>query len=284
MSDITTKVEDGTTSVNEEHNNTLDETCPLSSEEVIEKSKVSPISFPVYIIFSRWSLPEIDSFLKDYGEAGFLRVVYDNSGKETDRTLAILPDDVYQSLCNNGYGESNDKRSGRGFCIKPFVLRDNSFPPAGRSEVLFVPLPKQTEYEKSFIVDTVNDKLTHLSEWDIIPDNSWNINVPLQSREKGGVKNGCFVSFNKDVSLARISMVRNLLNDTYWPNENVDENRPIFQCFWARVRKQRVPNKDNTPQNNSPKSKEQRFIYKQVSKAKPVTVQPLPSTKQPMIK
>lgn len=201
-----------------------------------------PCSFPVYMIHSRESLQQLDNRLSDYGEAGFLRIVYDNNGKDTNRTIAILQQSTYDALCRDGYGESEDepRTYGQDFRIAPFRLDKNCFPGPGRNKNLFIPVPKSLSDNDGLVKTAIIDKLKHLAEWDIIEDGSWSVNVPLQSREKGGVKGGCYISFRRDVPDARIAMVRILLTDTYWPETDDDSNRPIFKCFWSRDRKPRT--------------------------------------------
>jgi len=204
-----------------------------------EVSNGENLTFPVYIIHSQWSLLKLDNFLSEYGEVGFLRIVYDKDGNETDRNIAILPETSYNALCKDGF----DRRQyGKGCVISPYVLRDNNFPGEERTNTLFIPVPKDLGADDDTVVEAINDKLKHLSEWNIIPADSWSINAPLKSREKGGIRGGCFVSFKRDVPIECRSMVRVLITDTYWPEseENSSEERPVFRCFWARARKERT--------------------------------------------
>jgi hypothetical protein len=193
--------------------------------------------FPVYIIRSKWSLVQLDNFLKYYGDVGFLRIVYDINGRETDRTIAILSESAYASLCAKGY---NSHRNSQGvpnnFTVSPFILKENDFPGNNTTATLFVPVPKPLCGDETEVLATIIDKLKHLSEWGIVEDESWVLNLPLVSREKGGVKKGCFISFKRGVSIESIAMVRVLLTDTYWPDEDINGERPVFRCFWARDR------------------------------------------------
>ena len=210
------------------------------------KTLMSPVfNLPVYLIHCGWSLLLVDDHLKKYGDVGFLRVVYDNVGNATNRTLAIIPENVYDALCEEGYGESakGSRSYGKGFKIAPFVLRDNDFPREGNNRTLFMPVPKH--FNDSQVVPAVNDKLEHLSEWGIVQEKSWSINVPLKSREKGTIQSGCFVSFKPDVTVDQVAMIRILLTDTFWPDQDDDKPREVFKCFWARSRKER-PSKDDS--------------------------------------
>lgn len=211
------------------------------------------ITFPVFMIHSSWSLEQLDAFLANRGDVGFLRIVYDNEGKETDRTIAILPELLYDALCKEGF----DRRQyGRGFKISQFLLNDSNMPGEGRTKTLFVPVPKNMSESDGQVIAAVVGKLDHLSEWGIIPPNSWSVNVPLKSREKGGVRSGCFVSFKREVELERVAMTRVLLTDTYWPETEGNTERPVFRCFWARDRKERNDNSEFKERSGKGESKE----------------------------
>jgi hypothetical protein len=233
----------------------------------------------------------LDNFLKDFGDVGFMRIVYDNDGIETNRTIAILEHNVYLSLCKQGYGDSKIENGTRGqnrlFRVSPFYLNEKCLPGDGRTKNLFIPVPRNYAVNYDLVVSAVTDKLKHLSEWGIIDDDSWSINVPLKSREKGDVKGGCFISFNNDISVQNIAMVRILLTDTYWPPQNENEERPVFRCFWSRERKDKFP-KENTPsgkklyqmvksrQDQPPRAKKSyvRSTKKSVEQCEQITVNP----------
>lgn len=220
-------------------------------------------SFPVYMIHSKLSLLTLDDILKNFGPVGFLRIVYDNNSKETNLTIAILPHEVYHSLCNEGYGDIQHGSYRKNFRITPFILKENNLPGDGRTKTLFVPVPKILCNDDSQVIAAVEDKLSHLAEWGIIDDKSWYINVPLKSREKGGVRSGCFISFVKTVPIESIAMVRILLTDTYWPEQPDTEDRSVFRCFWARVRKERT---DKSVSEKLQQKSHQRDVFKEIQK------------------
>lgn len=273
----------------------------MADATVSGASAPEELKFPVYLIYSKWSLLQLDNFLKDFGDVGFLRIVYDNDGKETDRTIAILPETVYDYLCEEGYGEvaKGTRSYGRGLRISPFRLKDSSIQGEGRSKTLFVPVPKTLD--DSQVIPAVIDKLKHLSEWGIVQDNSWSVNVPLKSREEGNLQSGCFVSFKRDVSIKQVAMIRVLLTDTYWPDQEDGSDRAVFRCFWARDRKERPakPQGENKFQRGTKQSREKNnvsesdkkkkeLIQNTVRKAKPVKIDQkkaptVPSTAQPTL-
>lgn len=249
-----------------------------------EQTTAEAISFPVYMIYSKDSLNKLDKILEDYGGVGFLRIVFGPDNKETDRTIAILATSVYDALCADGYGGDRkkdgkeDRSYGRGFRAVPFELNAHSYPGEGHNKTLFVPVPKTVADDDTWVSESVRDKLIHLAEWDIIPADSWSINVPLKSRATGGVRNGCYISFKRDVHIDRIAMTRVLLADTYWPVYGTEssEERSVFRCHWAREREKRENHKTEQVETTAKDPKEikeekkRRAIQNVVRNARPV--------------
>lgn len=220
-------------------------------------------SFPVFLIHSGKSLTEIDSFLSFYGEVGFLRIMYNSDGSETNRTIAILPETSYDRLVREGYGR---RQYGKNFSISVFELKDNNYPGEGRTKTLFIPVPKDFATDDSVVVKTIKAKLEHLAEWAIVDADSWSIKVPLKSRESGGIRGGCFVSFKREVSIHAIAMVRLLLTDTYWPEVDATTDRQVFQCTWARDRKERPARAPRTIKPPAGATEEEKQAAKEASK------------------
>jgi hypothetical protein len=263
---------------------------------VVAQTQENP-DFPVYLIHSNWSLPQLDTFLSDYGDVGFLRIVYDKDRKETDRTMAILSVATFNALCEDGYDQ---RQYGRGLKVSKFTLNNWCYPSAGNSKVLFVRVPKCFAQDDAQVIAGVTGKLEHLAEWGIIPTDSWSVKVPLKSRETGGVRNGCFISFKRDVHLDRIAMTRLLLTDTYWPDDDENGNRLLFQCTWARdrgevkvkkIQEKVPPGTVGLTQSTTEEEKHKKAIQKFAKKAKPaprladkaVTV-PIPVDDEPSLK
>jgi hypothetical protein len=187
--------------------------------------------FPqVYLITSKFSLPHLDETLSQYGELGYLRVVYVN-GKETNNTIAIMSLKTYQAACEAGYSAQDPASAKSGIRIAPYLFKNNETDSTSRQ--LFVPVPSVFSAVDTVIVAVVGDKLKHLAEWDILPDKSWNFGIPIKSREEGEVKGSCYITFNEQVSQVQIQLVRVLLNDTHWPEVN-GHKRATFKCYWAK--------------------------------------------------
>lgn len=202
---------------------------------------------PVFMVHSKWSIQAIDKFLAPYGDVGYLRVVRDKDGNETSRTLAIISIETYNTLQGKGYGCRNNK----GIVITPFRLTTHDLPPEDKDPAmsLFVPVPPKYRVTESVIMDNLNKRLEHLSNWNIIPANCWNISAPLKSREEGEIRNGCFISFKIPFyALKAIALVKILLSDSCWSGPE----KYRIRCYWGRNRN--IKQKNNSL-GNAPDSK-----------------------------
>jgi hypothetical protein len=187
------------------------------------------VNFDVYLIKSKWTLLRIDEFLSKFeGEVGFLRIVLDKLGNETDRTIALLSSKLYNNLCDDGL---NKLRDDTGFQVSKFILKQSSLPCEYKTKNLFIPVP--LNYTENTIIKIISEKLKHLADWNIISMNSWNIHIPIKSREFGKIKGCCFISFDDSIAIENIAMVRILLTDTFWQSNKNRHKNDILRCFWA---------------------------------------------------
>lgn len=245
------------------------------------KSRSHEIPNNVYMVYSKWTVSRIDTFLGKYGEVGFARVVYDNNGKETNHTIVVIDDSIYEQLCEEGFHVGNlaqnnapteddvpKKRNfSKGLKISRFSVNENNYPADGFTKNLFIPVPKFIT-DDTEVIEEIGKKLDHLSQWNIVPDKSWNINVPVKSREKGGINGGCFVSFGPNVDLDHIVLVKILLNDTYWDNRE-DHEDEMFKIFWARDRKEQKSRNDVQIRKEPVKKQEPKSVPVQKPKGSP---------------
>jgi len=193
------------------------------------ENKTLNVNFDVYLIKSKWTLLRIDEFLSKFeGEVGFLRIVLDKLGNETDRTIALLSSKLYDNLCDDGL---NKLRDDTGFQVSKFILKQSSLPCEYKTKNLFIPVP--LNYTENTIIKIISEKLKHLADWNIISINSWNIHIPIKSREFGKIKGCCFISFDESIAIENIAMVRILLTDTFWQSHKNRQKNDILRCFWA---------------------------------------------------
>ena len=193
------------------------------------ENKTLNVNFDVYLIKSKWTLLRIDEFLSKFeGAVGFLRIVLDKLGNETDRTIALLSSKLYDNLCDDGL---NKLRDDTGFQVSKFILKQSSLPCEYKTKNLFIPVP--LNYTENTIIKIISEKLKHLADWNIISMNSWNIHIPIKSREFGKIKGCCFISFDESIAIENIAMVRILLTDTFWQSHKNRQKNDILRCFWA---------------------------------------------------
>ncbi len=188
------------------------------------------MNYPVYIIYSNWSIDKIKSFLINImpDSISFIKIIYDSMYNETNKTIVVLKEELYNLLIEQGYGVTRFEID---FKIKKYKFNENILPPADTRN-LFIPIIKQTtEYVVTSIIES---KLDELSKFKIIPEKSWRIKCPINSRETGRVKLGCFIFFRADINVEVVSIVKFLLNNTYWIEGEEKKYDNIVKCYWAR--------------------------------------------------
>jgi hypothetical protein len=189
-------------------------------------------NFPdIYIIYSSWSIDKIRNFLNTITNdcIGLLKIIYDNEGNETNKTIAVIKNELYNNLKEKGYTEFNYTLD---FKIKIYKLPDFILPPEDRSSALFIPtIKKLTE---TYVTDIINNKLLELAKVNIIPIDSWKLKCPITSRFTGFVKQGCFIIFNSNINIYSIATIRFLLNNTYWEDNEVKKYNNMVKCHWAK--------------------------------------------------
>ena len=190
-------------------------------------------SYPViYIIYSNWSIEKITQFLDNIQSngIGLLKILYDSNGNETNRTIAVIKEELYNQLVTMGY---NTFSYSVDFKIKKYSLGSYLLPPADKSNNLFIPTIKQVT--ETYVTGIIDDKLKTLANVGIIEPNTWVIKCPKISRDTGIVKQGCFIFF-KNVPIHNIATVRFLINNTFW-NENEEKKYDnMIKCHWAKYK------------------------------------------------
>lgn len=195
----------------------------------VEQSKT--VGTELYIIHSKWSLTRIDKFTSQYGRVGTLRIICDGD-RETNRNLALLETDVYDKLVAKGYGERENKK---GYQISVFNNNALELPRKDCNRNLFIPVPEIFRNDDFKVIEIITEKLEYFVEWDMLPNECWNIEVLYKSREKGEISKGCFVIFDDDLPLTTIARARLLMTGIYWPEHDSakGKEREKFVSLWA---------------------------------------------------
>jgi len=149
----------------------------------------------IYIIYSNWSIEKINQFLDNIIPdcVGLLKILYDSNGNETNKTISVVKEELYDRLVTMGHNTFSYELD---FKIKKYKLGEFLLPPPDKSNNLFIPtIKKVTEL---YVTDIINSKLIALANVGIIEQNSWIIKCPKISRKTGIVKQGCFIFFKNE--------------------------------------------------------------------------------------
>jgi hypothetical protein len=232
----------------------------------------------VYVIYSRWILNDIRELLSSYTEPsriGLMHVDRDRDGRETNRTLCLLDESVFEALVKDGYDKNPE------FSIRKYVLRPNSYPPRGRSYSFFIPLPRTFSLSEEEVRRQIEEKMQQLVKFSILADGDYMIKV-LQSGEKtssgGSGRRFCFISFKKEVTHDAIALAKVAIDNTWWFLETDPNNRQreLFKCYWSRKRKiVRDSDGVNPPISRSSKN------YRYRNKIRSESAQTLPLEERP---
>lgn len=220
---------------------------------------------PVFMINSKLPLNLLNDHISKYGNAEILNVVFDQKKRETNRTAAVLSEQTYRKLCDDGYDRyqnfSLDRESD--FVISRFRLNPYHFPGESKTDQLFIPVPQDLENKQ--VESYVTGRLDHLVECDVLDENSFKINKKIKSRRNGGI-GGFYVNFSENVSQEDRALCRLLLNDTFWPESlSGPDNQLFMRCFWARKTTPRKP-RSKTPSSPQPKLNREDYYKSQLKK------------------
>jgi hypothetical protein len=173
---------------------------------------------------------KLSNFLKEFDPQGvsMLKIILDANSNETNKTIAILSDHLYQLLVEHNY---HTYRFEVDFKIKKYKLGMFLMPPEDKSHNLFVPIIKKTT--EVYVTDKINQKLIELANFGILPHDSWKLKCPISSRNDGQVSLGCFIFFKKEIDLFNIGVVRFLLNGTRWEDDGDNKYDNVLKCRWA---------------------------------------------------
>lgn len=190
-------------------------------------------NYPIYIIYSSWSLDTIRNFLLNLmpDSISIMKIIYDYSYNETNKTIIVMKEELYNLLIDQGYGVSRFEID---FKIKKYKFNENILPSGEKTNNLFIPIIKKTT--ETIVTSVINKKLEELAEFKIIPEKSWRLKCPINSRETGNVKLGCFIFFRNDITIYNISIVKFLLNNTHWIDNEDNKYDNTIKCYWARPR------------------------------------------------
>ena len=188
--------------------------------------------YKFYFIKTPRTLDWIEQLLYQIGYATnqfYLKVIRDSSNRETDRTLVYIDERVYHILAAQNRID---------FKIEPFIVQRNMHPNLTYYTYNFcIPFPlledgsnqSTTQRDKQFL-QHIETKLAPFVTHGILPHDSYQVNVPVVSRERNVTRGIAFISFHPSISKDTIATIRMILDQTKW-NDGITPMR----WFWARI-------------------------------------------------
>lgn len=204
---------------------TSNQECPPATE--------APKKFPLYIVYSSWSLSRIEELFDDYDQhdgIGPMRIDRFR-GEETNRTICLLKPELYQNLVAAGFTQ---RRYNFDFSIAEFKLREHNYPREGESRNLFVPLSHKLDANESR--RQLENKLLELCKFGVLNEGDYKVTIRLTSRHENNHTGSAFLIFKREVHLDQIAVAKIVLHDTWWYDSS-DESYELAQCFWAKEHK-----------------------------------------------
>ena len=177
-----------------------------TTNPVARKEKFNDFDF--YVIFSTWSLMNIEKHLTSMRSrnsyVGPLKIEYGRDHRESDRTVLFMSPDMYQAIKNRNYN---------GFGVEKYKVRSEI---NLERKSLCIPIPKNlgmtgTEIRKiieRFLVPLF--RLEHLRPQDVV------VTVPITSRETDMPKGVAYINFEDHVSNELIAVLSRSIVDSRW--------------------------------------------------------------------
>lgn len=203
-----------------------------------ETGSTREVPFPVFMIYSNWSLKNIQECLSNLGNGnvGPLHIDRDRNGEETNRTIGLLDESVYNGAVEAGY-TGNSQLS-----ISRYQLRKNSYPSREQAYSFFIPLPKNFNLSELECRQQLETRFNQFIAFQLLKAGDFKISVPLVSRDTDHTRGFCFVSFKRSVDHDTIAITKVLLDNTWWfaASPVAGEHwRELLRCYWAKSRQNR---------------------------------------------
>ena len=211
--------------------------------------------FPIYMVHTEWDTKTIHDHLNNHITTGADSKIglfhYDYwKGQRVSRLIYIFDIEIYENLVQAGYYHNNDQ----GFVVRPFRLRDYSFPNADESKNLYIPLPSFLEKESCH--DQIDKILKISKDFGIIPSKSYKIEIPTssyrnqnqdQDKDKDKHTNRCYVMFRQEISMESIAMLKIIFHNSLWESkEEIEEKDLLIKCYWYQKKYKKYSNDQST--------------------------------------
>ena len=184
----------------------------------------------LYVVHSKWSVDSIREYMTSFagGDVGPLKIIYDRKGHETDRTLVALDKAQYDKLKRL---EVNNKSS-YGFSISEYVIRKSQYPKSNETTSWYLKTPTLFKMNEVEIRKQLDAFFKELVKVEVLPDNCWEIIIPLKSRTSSEHGRYCYVNFH-GAKLEQIVTAKLMIDNSSWCFE---DQQDLLSCFWRKRR------------------------------------------------
>lgn len=192
--------------------------------------------YPIYMVHSKKSLPEIAQFLREYSSTG-QRVVsltcvfgkgHDGAYTQKPMTIVVMSPAIYEALQNDGWTEF-DKQF-KHYVVQPFHLRPHHIREQKSDLKWAIPLPAglgKTSAQK--VEQMIAAKIDQYASLGLLSKADYRVDVPLTDRITGEPGKVAYVVLREGVDIGAAAAVRCALDGSLW---NKDDQGTIFACRW----------------------------------------------------
>lgn len=235
-----------------------------------------------WIISETGGTPGLTLPVNSAGRIGPIRIIRGRNGRETDFSLVIMDENLYNILETKGFStpppskENRDKNQvvSQTPTICRFNFSKDHYPGKWKNSNVFMALPQNMTSQ-----ECQNEIEMHLKTavaFGLITGNSYNINIKLKTREMESSDQGtdhcgrAFIEFKESVEIERIIAVMEMMQHTIWYQVDPQSSKKTptkyrFETNWAdarnipsSVRKERVMMLKKRTEERKKKSGEKR--------------------------
>lgn len=224
--------------------------------------------YSLFILYSEWSLDDLYNWMESNLETDSFSDIHidrTRSRKETNRTVCLMREDVYDDLVNRGYTRRNRYAD---FWIQRYQIHDYHHPSNGYSSNMYVSLPKEFNLTVTESRQQLQDKIDTLCKFGVLSAGEVTIKIPLVNRESGEPKGGAFIVFTQSVDPNAIAVSKLYIDNSYWyapaASSTVNSEKTevikhsdseLVKCYWARSIPAKGPAKGPAKSKHSAKPK-----------------------------
>ena len=214
-----------------------------------ETQDVEVPEHPVFIIFSQWTISEIEDHLYSVADSkdqiGTVRIDF-FKGEQTDRTIVVMDPKLYPKFRRDFVP---------GFSIVPYDIRPHWYPNADIDETFnfFIPLP--SHLSAAACREGLRVKMRELIDFGLFEsEDDFGIYIPVADRESSDHSSRAYIEFNENVDHHNIVLARCVLSYSKWSyrNEYVNaEDNTSVKCYYKKENRSRKDRNDRNDRKSS---------------------------------